>query len=376
MRHFSVVEYRSEQSMLRYLSLIDDLTAANIPLTVGEWNSAISFAGRWVRHVSHLQVETATQIWLRMEREAGVASDNITFNILFDVAAKAGKFALAEVVMKEMVSRGLPENRFFRTNRIYYYGVKQDGAAVRQAYKDLVDAGDFVDTTVLNCVIASLIRAGEASAAEHIFERMKTIHSERTNNKRLASATGGWRKQRQLGRVLDKAARYLRENPQQGLAVQEATPVTPNIHTYRLLIKYHAHESGNIDRITDLLDEMHHSSIHIHGSIFFQLFKGFHLHGGVRYSSWTRSRLDKLWTVFLEYVDRTAEYDNHHSLASSAEEDKGCYFDVGVVVVVLKAYNRVAGRDSALEVWDTILDKWTPEGEALDAVNHALAKFV
>lgn len=373
MHHFSVVEFRTEQSMLRYLSLVDDLTAANIPMTTGEWNSAISFAGRWLRRVSDVQVETATQIWLRMEREAGVKSDNITFNILFDVAAKAGKFALAEMIMKEMITRGLPANRYFRTNKIYYYGIKRDGAAVRRAYKDLVDAGEFVDTTVLNCVIASLIRAGEASAAEHIFERMKSIDAEKTGSKPV---TKGWRKHRELGRVLDRAARLIRKRPEKKStvqeAVQEATPIKPNMHTYRLLIRYHAQESGNIDRVTDLLDEMHDMRIDIHGSVFFQLFKGFQLHGGVRYSSWTRARLDKLWAVFLEFVKRSNQR-NQESPAVLDEEDKGCYYDAPVVIIVLQAYNRVSGKETAMAVWEEILDKWKPEGRALDAVNGALA---
>lgn len=306
-----------------------------------------------------------------MEREAGVKSDNVTFNILFDIAAKAGKFALAEVIMQEMVTRELPENRYFRTNKIFYYGLKRDGAAVRQAYKELVDAGEFVDTVVLNCVIASLIKAGEASAAEHIFDRMKAMHAEKTGSRPIAS---NWRNKRDLGRVLDKAARTLRKQPEQRKLVQEATPITPDIHTYRLLIKYHAHESGNIDRVTDLLDELHEVGIQIHGSVFFQLFRGFQLHGGVRYSSWTKSRLDKLWAVFHEFVERTNEY-NRTREPVLYEEDKGCYYDSGVVIVVLQAYDRVAGKDAAMEVWEDIMDKWKPEAEALDEVNRALANM-
>lgn len=371
MHTLSVVEFKDEQTMLRYLSIVDDLHAANIPMVLAEWNSAISFAGSWVRRVTDLQVETATQIWLRMEREAGVKSDNITFNILFDVAAKAGKFALAEVIMKEMIARDMEENRYFRTSKIYYYGMKRDGIAVRRSYKELVDAGEFVDTAVLNCVVASLIKAGEASAGEHIFERMKRMHAEKTGTK---LPTGGWKGTRELGKVLDRAARLLRKQPEQRAPVQEASPVAPNMHTYRLLIKYHAHRSGNIDRVTELLDEMHELRINIHGSIFFQLFRGFRFHGGVRYSSWTKSRLDKLWTVFLEFVKRTEER-NQDRPATLAEEERGCYYDSGVVIVVLQAYNKCAGKETTLEVWDDILERWKPDGEALEAVNGALASM-
>ncbi|KAL1302151.1 hypothetical protein AAFC00_002584 [Neodothiora populina] len=371
MLHFSIVEYKSEASMLQYLSLVDDLTAADIPLTINEWNSAIAFAGRWVRRVTDDQVETATQIWLRMEREADVRSDNVTFNILFDVAARAGKFALAEMIMREMLARNMPENRYFRTNKIFYYGLRHDGTAVRQAYKELVDAGCFVDTAVLNCVIASLIKSGEASAAEHIFDRMKAMHDDHTPG---TPAVRSWRKQRNLARVLDKAAQLLREDPERRAQVQEATPITPNLNTYRLLIKYHALESGNIDRVTELLDELHQMRIHMHGSVFYHLFRGFHLHGGVRYSSWTKSRLDQLWAVFSEFVQRTDERNqDHHGI--TYEEDRGCYYDCGIVIAVLRAYNKVAGKDAAMDVWDEVLDKWKPEHDALDEVNRALANM-
>jgi pentatricopeptide repeat protein len=74
-------------------------------MTRTEWNSAMSFAGRYLRKVGDVQVETATQIWLRMEKEAGIESSATTFSILFDVATKAGKFALADIVVKEMMQR-------------------------------------------------------------------------------------------------------------------------------------------------------------------------------------------------------------------------------------------------------------------------------
>ena len=37
----------------------------------------------------------------------------------------------------------------------------------------LVEAGEIVDTVVLNAMISALVKAHEASAAENIYERMK-----------------------------------------------------------------------------------------------------------------------------------------------------------------------------------------------------------
>ncbi|KAI5238455.1 hypothetical protein E4T43_07356 [Aureobasidium subglaciale] len=363
MHRLSVVEYKDEQTMHCYLSVVDDMFAADLPMTRAEWNSAMSFASRHLRRVGDVQVETATQIWLRMEKEAGIPSNAVTFSILFDVATKAGKFALADIIVKEMMQRNIEPSRHFRTNKIYCYGLKRDGAAVRKAYQDFVDAGEVVDTLVLNCVIASLINAGEASAAEYIFEKMKILG--------LANATAtkiqGWKAQRQLGKVLDRVGRTLREQPKRRGVVQNVTPIQPNLHTYRLLIKYHAHESGNIDRITDLLDEMEQNAIHIHGSFFYQIIRGFSIHGGVRYSSWNKNKLDSFWEVFCQFVERDKETEQKHSDWLS-EEDRGCYFSVSMVT----------GPDNTREVWEEIKEIWMPnehdEQAVSSGIEYALAR--
>ena len=188
MHRLAIVEFKDERTMQRYLSVVDDMLTADVPMIRSEWNSAMSFAGRYLRKVGDVQVDTATQIWLRMEKEAGITSSATTFSILFDVATKAGKFALADIVVKEMLQRGIEPNRYFRTNIIYCHGLKRDGAAVRKAYQDFVDAGEIIDTIVLNCVIASLINAGEPSAAEYIFEKMKALGAE---NNPVAKFKGG-----------------------------------------------------------------------------------------------------------------------------------------------------------------------------------------
>lgn len=368
MHRLSVVEYKDEPSMMRYLSVVDDMFANEIPMTRTEWNSAISFAGRYLRRVGDIQVETATQIWLRMEKEAGIQSSAVTFSILFDIATKAGKFALADIVVKEMNQRNIEPNRYFRTNKIYCQGLRRDGEAVRASYKELVDSGELVDTVVLNCVIASLINAGEASAAEHIFGRMKGLSTDKSATANIR----GWKAQRQLGKVLDRAARNLRHEPERRSTVQDATPVTPNLHTYRLLIKYHAHESGNIDRISELLDEMHYMAIPIHGSIFYQLLRGFFFHGGIRYSSWNKSKLDKLWDLFRQYVEKDKETEQNHQEWMS-EEDRGCYFDVSIVKVVLRAYHKVTGKDTTMQVWEEIKEVWKPDAQDEEDVNTELA---
>lgn len=370
MHRFSVTEFKDEPSMLRYLSIVDDMFAANIPMTRSEWNSAIHFAGTYTRKIGDAQVETATQIWLRMENEAGHKGSAATFNILFGIAIKAGKFALADAVVREMTRRGLEPNRYFRTNKIYASGLRRDGEAVRESYKELVDSGEIVDTVVLNCVMQSLINAGEASAAELIFERMKSLGGTSDNLHNIQ----GWRAQRQLGKVLDRAAHNLRNQPERRTALQEATPITPNLNTYRVFIKYHAHESGNIDRISELLDEMYHLGIPMHGSIFYQLLRGFRFHGGVRYSSWNKSKLDKLWSLFCLHVEKDKDIQQDREIMY--EEDRGCYFDIGVVKSALMAYHKVTGKETTMKFWQEVKEVWKPNTQEEEAIDGELARML
>ena len=367
MHRLAVVEFKDEQTMQRYLSVVDDMLTADVPMIRSEWNSAINFAGRYLRKAGDVQVDTATQIWLRMEKEAALTSNATTFSILFDVATKAGKFALADIVVKEMIQREIEPNRYFRTNIIYCHGLKRDGAAVRKAYQDFVDAGEIIDTLVLNCVIASLINAGEPSAAEYIFEKMKALGTENTPVAKIK----GWKAQRHLGKVLDRAGQTLRKDSERRVAVQNVTPITPNLHTYRLLIKYHARESGNIDRISALLDEMQQHGLDIHGSIFYQIIRGFSIHGGIRYSSWNKKKLDSFWEAFCRFAERDKEMEQNHSDWIS-EEDRGCYLSVSMVQIVLIAYHKVTGPEYTRKVWQEIKEVWKPSEEDEEHVNHKL----
>lgn len=158
----SMVEFKTLASGRRYFALLDECLDEGVQLTREEWNTAIAFAGRWVKHTSKEEVKAAVETWMRMDT-AGHQPDNVTFNILFDVAARAGRFALADTIAAELEARELPLNRYFRTSVIHYAGIRGSGDGVRKAFKDLVNAGEIVDTAVMNCVILSLVRSGEAA---------------------------------------------------------------------------------------------------------------------------------------------------------------------------------------------------------------------
>lgn len=343
-RRISVVERKTNETMMGYLSVVDDMKAADLSLTEAEWNSAIAFTGRCFAKVTSTEVELALLRWKEMEDEANVKSGNVTFNILFDIATKSGKFVLAEMVLKEMQTRGLSINRFMRSGLIYYHGLRGDGDGVRKAYLSLVEAGELVDTVILNCVIASLIRAGEPSAAHQVYERMKALFSSKTGS---PVPHQNWRAVRDLGRVLDRAARQHRKYPERRQRLQDELCLAPNLQTYAIFVDHHATDTGELRRITALLEEMQMLGIPMHGRIFVKLFKGFATHGGVRYTSWTRQRLESVWASLLITLDEEAP----HVMVKK-----------WMVVWAIRAFSKCCGRQRALEIWTELGTRWKAEG--------------
>lgn len=385
LHHLSVVPYKTEPSMLRYLSLIDDAQAINAPIKASHWTSAIAFAGRCLRRISSAEVESALHLWRRMEHDAGVKGTNITFNTLFDIATKAGKFVLAEMIMKEMETRNLKFNRHFRTGLIYHYGLRADGNGVRKAYRDLVDAGEIVDSAVITCVVQSLLKCGEAVAAEQVFERAKRLHWQKRDEyeakvaANAARSTGvnatmeqlvpppmpptDWRSSRQLGINLDHAAGTLRQtlDTKTRERIQNSVPLAPSIRTYRALIYYHAVTAGDIDRATELLNEMQDYDIKVDGICYLHMFKGFSMHGGVAYTAWTRRRLEHLWKEFSSLVEHDGlgwRRRNIQTPSASWAPLMQIYINTASAEFVLRAFARVVGYQRAWEIWEDVKGKW------------------
>jgi hypothetical protein len=260
----------------------------------------------------------------------------------------------------------------------------------------------------MNCVMLSLIRAGEGAAAESVFGKMKTLHEEKFG----IAGPQSWQAQKRLGRFLDHTARALREerntmqnsffgtafsNEDRKEAIQNATPLAPNARTYRILIAYHAETSGDFERIRDLMVEMSDRGLAIHGSVYFLCLKGFIDHGGVHRwrSAWRHMALEELWADFIAAAaaasssssaptttadldidparpSRTvvpseiledassdpasSKYDHVQIVPDNnlSEETRAPYFTVALTCVALKAFHRCAGRRRMLQVWQEI----------------------
>jgi len=354
LHHLGVVERKDERSMLRYLSVIDDMKANNIPLTKYQWNSAISFAGRYVNRTTEVEVEAALHLWREMEHLNMVKGCNVTFNILFDLATKAGKFKLAEMIYLEMRKRGLEFNRFHYVSLIHHCGLRRDGIGARKAYEELVEAGEIVDTVVLNCIISALFSAGEPHAAEQVYSRMKSMHAAREN---AVLPPKDYKKRREVNRALLRLSNIGKKQPKLLDTYRKKSIIAPDLQTYRIVLGYFAVTAGELHKATMFLDEMRWFGVDLHGSIFLALFKGFAIHGGVRYSHWTVDRLDSVWNAFVKAVDREVE---------------DLYIGKWLVIWILRAYSRCSGQAKTIDVWEEIKTRWKPDEADLDFITGRL----
>lgn len=419
----------SEVTMRRYFALLNECIGERVCLSRAIWNDAIHFAGRWLRHATSNEVKVAVETWMRMEN-AGYQADKVTFNILFGVAVRAGRYALADTIYAELRARDLTIDRYFRASMIHYAGVKRDGDGVRQAFRDLVDAGEVVDTAVMNCVILSLIRSGEPAAAENVFYRMKALHEQKFG----VAALRDWRKARELAQILNRTGRQLRKQKEHHEAsffggafsadeqrerIQKVTPIAPNASTYALLIKHHAYTSGNLDEIRALLEEMTQNDHHVHGSVYVHLLRGFWTHGGYAFSAWSRKSLEEFWTEILnasmpslatpeivkpaETTHSSQEEDSsdmlgamlhdHHANSNHAtkeqdlseepddvdhgELERPTYFAKGLAMAAVHAFYKCTGTKRMLEVWDVILTRWKDApAEERERVQEAVDRMV
>ena len=350
LRRLTIPEERRPTTTLRFLSVLDDMKAAGLGISRRLWNSAIHATTRTLTRPTTTEVHGALRMWKEMEQEAGILGSSVTFNILFDVAIKAGEFKLAEMILHEMTQRNLAITRFTRAGLIYYQGLRRDGNGVRRAYQEFVNAGEIVDTMVLNCVIASLVHAGEPVAAENVYHRMKEMH-QRLGGHDVPLLDH--RATRELGRALQSASKEHRHDKQYISHLQRQQSLAPDHRTFVILIQYHASpQGGELNRIVRLVEEMQAYGIPVRGRIFMELFRGFAFHGGVRYTAWTTVRLSSVWTTFIKLDE---------------EEMKDVYIAKWIVIWILRAFNRCAGPQTALQIWNEVKERWKPvvEGDTV-----------
>lgn len=329
---------RDTESMLRYFALVADIKNAGLTLRRTHWNLALAFAAKYAARASNAEMESALRLWREMERGAKIKGNDVTFNILFDVASKAGNFTLAEMIYKEMERRGIPYNRYHHVSLIHYFGLKLDSSGVRAAYKEMVEAGEMVDTIVLNCVISGLLRCGEESAAEETYHRMKTGSTLMPMMPDRNYTMG-----RVITKVLMMFTRIGKKHPEMQKAFQKNVQLVPNLHTYKLFVEHYAIKVGDLSKVAQYLDEMKYLKITIHPTIFLALFKGFYIHGGYSSSEWSEKRLEGVLMALYQAKD---------------EGVKGFRIDRWLVIWALRAVNKCSNTEAVIRTFDAMADRW------------------
>lgn len=355
----AITERRNTKSMLRYFTVIADIKDCGFALSRVEWTTAMSFAGRYVGTTTETELEAVLHLWREMEHDAGIKGNEVTFNVLFDVASKAGKFALSEMIYQEMNTRGYEFNRYHHVSLMHFFGLKMEASAVRATYKEFVDAGEIVDSVVLNCLIAGFLRSGEESAAERVYEKMK-----RMDRRSKIVPHRDYNTNKMITKVLIMFARIGKKHPDLRDGFQRTSLVAPDLHTYQMMINHFGVNLGDLAKVAKYLDEMKWFRVPLHGSLFLALFKGFSLHGATRKSHWSLQRLEKVWRAFLDAYDEGAE---------------GLYISTWMGMWVLRAYLKCSlSGERTLEVYGQLSSRWelTEKDQAVmqDFLYHLLRK--
>ncbi|KAB8199184.1 hypothetical protein BDV34DRAFT_207380 [Aspergillus parasiticus] len=323
LRRFANPPNRRWVDARRYLGLIEDMVAAKLPVSRSLWSSAIHLAGRASGKVCKRDLVRSIGLWQQMEHVAGVKSDGVVFNILFDIAIKAGQFTVADRLMEEMAKREITFTRPGKVSKMYYYGMQQDADGIRQTFDAFVTSGEIVDTVVLNCLIVSFLRAGETKTAEQLYHRMMQaqntvdldLEQRLQHGPSLTSEFIVYRKKtRKLNRLLQVSAPLKDQLPEHHRALQEAFPMIPDTRTFHILLAHHAYRSGNLHAFMSVISDMEKTfAIPPRGMIYLLLFDGFAYNGRKR-KGWTAERLWNAWRAYLRalYESKNRFNDRFH----------------------------------------------------------------
>ncbi|KAH6896578.1 hypothetical protein B0T10DRAFT_395966 [Thelonectria olida] len=329
---------RNPEAMLRYFALIRDAKDAGLTIRRSHWNLALAFATKYASHNTSDEVETALRLWKEMERGAGIKGNDVTFNVLFDIAIKVGNFPLGDMIYKEMEARGVQFNRYHHVSVIHYFGLKLDSGGIRAAYRAMVEAGEMVDTVALNCVISGLLRCGEEPAAEETYQRMKNGHA-----KAAEIPDRNYMTDKVVSRVLMLFAKVGKEHPELQKTLQNNVDLTPNLRTYRLFIDHYSLRVGDLTKVAQYLDEMKYLKVPIHPTIFLGLFKGFYLHGGFAGSAWSEQRLEGVLKALYQAKD---------------EGGQAFLIDRWVAIWALRAIQKCSTGDAVIRAYQDLAARW------------------
>ncbi len=311
-----------------------------------EWTTAISFVGRCYKVPTATDMALCLDLWNEMEHKYAVKSGLVTFNVLIDIAIKTRKWHLVNVFRSEMSRRKIQMDRYTFTSLIYYYGLRGNGDEVRRLYKEMTLRGEVVDIVVINCVMTSLIKAGEAEAAEHIYARLKRLAhiTDVCSQAPYVIASGTQPQKAYQNRAIANRVKMRRGEilTDEDIA-PDAGSLCPDTVTFNMLIQYHCRVSGDLQRVSALLEEMQQFGVCDSSATFISLFEGFALFGTAVGSDWTAGRLD-------------------HVLDTLLQQDRRIRISQTLTRTVLRAYAKTATQDRVIDVWRQLDRAWQKQG--------------
>ncbi|KAH8697194.1 hypothetical protein BGW36DRAFT_378166 [Talaromyces proteolyticus] len=311
LRRFAQPPDRRRSNARYYLFLIQEMIDAELPLSRSLWTSAIYFTAHKVPVLQKRDLQDALELWRRMEKINGIQSDDIVFELLFTIAVKSGQFAVADRLMEEMTARGIRHTRHGMVSKIYYCGQKHDIDGIHEAFEEFVRSGEVIDTAVLNCLLSSLLRAGQLDTAEQLYSRMIQEHKRVSNafpeaqqntiSPSLSSDFGTWRKNaKRLGSTFERYAslqKRHRQHAEHAEQLQNAIPLAPDTRTFFILFGHHCLLTGDLKAICVLIRDMEQTfPVPPRTFIYYFLFQAFARHNGTK--GWTKEKLQEVWKAF------------------------------------------------------------------------------
>lgn len=305
LHRFAHPQDRRRSNARYFLSLFNDMIEAGFKLSRSVCTSAIYFTGHKVPRLEKRDLMDAIAIWHRMETIYGLEADDVVFELLYRIATLSGHFAVADRLYMEMKKRGMRLSRRGHVTMMHSYGFRRDVEGIHKTFEELVSSGEVVDTTVLNCLISSLLNAGDLETALNIYSRMmqdsaQSLAKSMTKHSKavlLPSTSTDFTIRRSRSQNLCAIFEtYLQIRKKKGNQhVPELyIPVVPNIRTFAILFRYHCLFTGDMSAISQLLDDMEkffESPPRV--IIYYFLFRGFGIHTSDK--GWTKKLLLGAW---------------------------------------------------------------------------------
>jgi len=332
------VPLRDTVSMLRYLTVIEDMRASKIPVTRREYNQVMSFITRAFKYTTDMEMRSALKVWSESEAQTRVPADITTFNILLDGAIRSRQPQMAASILREIRRRNLKYDRYTWVTLMMYYAHLRDAQQIRQVYQRLVEAGQVVDTVVLNALMTALLRVGEEDGAVQVYEFVKRAGAAAEKPRAPTSMSGflSWRADRAFSRRL-----------KQKTGVKEGIQTCgPDLVTFNLFV-YHYCRGGMWERVQRITDDMH-TLKHPPGiGIYLSLLKGFASYGkkGSVMNEWNGTRLKQILGTVMDERARETPWDRP------------------TAVWILRAVAMVfVDADMLEKVWEEIEAQWVRQG--------------